>query len=127
MLSKPTRILSGSFGKDRPRCHPFISVSQERHEQRRHAETTAELLSIGALSKCAKLGPTYLRGGAARALQVDLATFELPNGETIKLPYAVVLLESAVVFWTERFDTCTPPPLPSVAAAAASACHPDLG
>ena len=127
MLSKPTRILSGSFGKDRPRCRPFICVSQERQEQRRQAETTAELLSIGALSKCAKLGPTYLRGGAARALQVDLATFELPNGETIKLPYAVVLLESAVVFWTERFDTGTPPPLPSVAAAAASACHPDLG
>jgi len=39
----------------------------------------------------------------------------------------VDLLESAVVFRTERFDTCTPPPLPSVAAAAASACHPDLG
>ena len=35
MLSKPTRILSGSFGKDRPRCRPFICVSQERQEQRR--------------------------------------------------------------------------------------------
>ena len=104
--SKLTRILSGSFGKDHIRCHLFICVSQERQ----HAETTAELLSFGALAKCAKLGPNLYEAAAPRALcsqlQADLATIELPNEET----------------YNEMCDQMKPQPaqLEKLAAAAAS-------
>ncbi|KOO27624.1 kinesin heavy chain [Chrysochromulina tobinii] len=104
--SKLTRILSGSFGKDHIRCHLFICVSQERQ----HAETTAELLSFGALAKCAKLGPNIYEAAAPRALcsqlQADLATIELPNEET----------------YNEMCDQMKPQPaqLEKLAAAAAS-------
>merc|ERR1719181_2367252 len=80
--SKLTRILSGALGQDGIRTHLLVCVSQERQ----HAETSAELLSFGALAKSAKLGPNVYEASAPRALcsqlQADLATIELPNEET---------------------------------------------
>ena len=80
--SKLTRILSGALGQDVIRTHLLVCVSQERQ----HAETSAELLSFGALAKLAKLGANVYEPSAPRALcsqlQADLATIELPNEET---------------------------------------------
>jgi RNA polymerase-interacting CarD/CdnL/TRCF family regulator len=57
-----------------------------RQQERQHAETSAELLSFGALAKSAKLGANVYEATAPRALcsqlQADLATIELPNEET---------------------------------------------
>ena len=54
--------------------------------ERQHAETSAELLSFGALAKSAKLTANIYEAAAPRALcsqlQADLATIELPNEET---------------------------------------------
>ena len=80
--SKLTRILSGALGQDYIRTHLVLCVSQERQ----HAETTAELLSFGALAKSAKLVSNVYEASEPRALwsqlQADLATIELPNEET---------------------------------------------
>ena len=62
--SKLTRIISGALGADCIASHLLLCVSQ----QRQHAETTAELLSFGALAKSAKLAPNVYEAAAPRAL-----------------------------------------------------------
>ena len=62
--SKLTRILSGAMGADCIRTNLLLVVSQ----QRQHAETTAELLSFGALAKSAKLSVNVYEASAPRAL-----------------------------------------------------------